>query len=215
MHVQPTEYPDPEYQEHILNTDRLMALADGIFAFAMTLLVLNIDVPTSILVTSANMAISQYLINLMPKLGIYVIAFLSLGALWFGHQRLFHFFKYIDARLLWINVIFLMLIALVPFTTNLGGEYGNYQMGILPMDMDLLVITFIFIYQWHYILSRPKLLSHELNPLEVARIKERYIVQTAMCLAAISISFFSPAWSTLPFILIPYLSISKRYRLIK
>lgn len=144
-----------------------MALADGIFAFAMTLLMLNIDVPTSIPVTSANMAILQYLINLMPKLGIYVIAFLTLGALWFGHQRLFHFFKYIDTRLLWTTIMFLMLIALVPFTTNLGGEYGNHQMGILPMYLDFLIITLIFIYQWYYIISRPKLLSHKLNPLEV------------------------------------------------
>jgi hypothetical protein len=82
--------------EHILSTERLEALADGIFAFAMTLLVLSIDLPASIPTASANQAILKYLIDLMPKLGIYVIAFLILGMLWYGHQRLFHFIGYID-----------------------------------------------------------------------------------------------------------------------
>lgn len=92
--------------EHILNTERLEALADGIFAFAMTLLVLSIDLPTSIPSASANQAILQYLINLMPKLGIYAIIFFILGVLWYGHQRLFHFIKYTDTGLVWINSCF-------------------------------------------------------------------------------------------------------------
>lgn len=206
----------PEHTEHILNTVRLVALSDGVFAFAMTLLVLNIDIPTSIPLASPNMAILQFLVNLLPKLGIYVLAFLTLGLAWYAHQRLFHFFKYIDVRLLWINLVLLVLVALVPFTTSLGGEYGNYQMGIVPWYINFLILDLIFSYQWYYIISRPEMLSHKLNSLEVARIKERYIVQTAMPLAAIGISFFSPTWSILPFILLlPYLSISRRYRLIK
>lgn len=206
----------PDHTEHILNTVRLVALADGVFAFAMTLLVLSIDIPTNIPLASPNMAILQFLIKLFPELGIYVIAFLTLGNAWYGHQRLFHFFKYIDVRLLWANLILLMLVALVPFTTNLAGEYGNYQMGIVPWYINFLILDLIFRYQWYYIISKPMMLSHELKSLEVARIKERYIIQTAMPLAAIGISFFSPAWSILPFILLmPYLSISRRYRLTK
>lgn len=216
MSVHSLEYPDPEHPEHILNTDRLEALADGVFAFAMTLLVLTIDIPTNIPLASPNMAILQFLVNLLPKLGIYAIAFITLGLGWYAHQRLFHFLKYIDVRLLWTNLILLMLVALVPFTTNLAGEYGNYQMGIVPWYINFLILDLVFSYQWYYIISRPMMLSHKLNSLEVARIKERYIIQTAMPLAAIGISFFSPAWSILPFILImPYLSFSRRYRLTK
>lgn len=206
----------PEHTEHILNTDRLVALADGVFAFAMTLLVLNIDIPTSIPLAYPNTAILQFLIKLLPELGIYVITFLILGNAWYGHQRLFHFFKYIDVRLLWVNLMFLMFIALTPFTTNLAGEYGNYQMGIVPWYINFLIVDLIFSYQWYYIIYRPMIPSHKPNSSEVAKIKERYIIQTAMPLAAIGISFFSPAWSVLPFILLlPYTSISRRYRLIK
>jgi uncharacterized membrane protein len=201
--------------EHILNTERLQALADGIFAFAMTLLVLSINLPASIPRASANQAILQYLINLMPRLGIYSIIFLILGVLWYGHQRLFHFIKYVDTGLIWINLMFLMFVALAPFTTNLAGEYGNYQMGILPMEIQVLVINLIFRHMWSYAISRPEMLSHELNSFEVAKIKERQIVQITMSLAAICISFFSPTWSPIPYILLFYLPISSRYRLIK
>ncbi len=201
--------------EHRLSTDRLEALADGIFAFAMTLLVLNIDMPTSIPRASANPAILQYLINLMPQFGIYALAFLTLGGFWYGHQRQFHFIKYIDARLLWANLILMMLVALIPFTTNLAGDYGDVQMGIIPMEIDLLMMTLIFSYQWIYALSKPELLRYELSPSEAARSKERHVVQIAICLAPIIISFYSPAWSTLPYILLPYLFIHRRYRLVK
>jgi uncharacterized membrane protein len=159
--------------DHILNTSRLEGLADGVLAFAMTLMVLSIDLPAGIPEASANQAILQYLINLMPRLGIYALVFLILGVLWYGHQRLFHFIKYIDTGLLWINLVFLMFVALAPFTTNLAGDYGNYQMGILPMEVHVLMMNLIFGYQWSYVLSRPTMLSHELNSLEVAKIKER------------------------------------------
>ena len=201
--------------EHILSTERLEALADGIFAFAMTLLVLSIDLPASIPTASANQAILKYLIDFMPKLGIYAIAFLILGMLWYGHQRLFHFIEYIDTGLLWINLIFLMFVAIAPFTTNLAGDYVNFQMGILPMEIQFLILNLIYSYMWLYVISRPEMLSHELNSLEVAKTKEKQTVQIAMALTAICISFFSTILSLLPIILLLYISISNRYRLIK
>lgn len=201
--------------EHRLSTDRLEALADGIFAFAMTLLVLNIDMPTGVTRASANQAILQHLINLLPQFGIYALAFLTLGGFWYGHQRQFHFIKHIDARLLWINLMLMMFVTLIPFTTNLAGDYGDIQIGILPLEINILMMTLIFGYQWSYAISRPQLLRYELNPSEVARSRERHIVQIAISLAAIGISFFSPTWSTLPYIILPYIFIRRRYRLIK
>lgn len=65
--------------EHILDSNRVEALTDGIFAFAMTLLVLSVDLPTNIPQASANRAILQYLIDIIPQLINYVTAFLILG----------------------------------------------------------------------------------------------------------------------------------------
>lgn len=179
------------------------------------MLVLGIDLPSSIPTASANQAILQYLIDLMPKLGISVIVFLLLGMSWYGHQRVFHFIKYIDTNLLWINIIFLIFIAIAPFSANLAGDYGIFQMGILPLELNILITNLIFSYMWHYIISRPKMLSHELNSFEIARLKQKQIVQVTLALAAICISFINPTWSTLPYFLLFYLTISNRYRLLK
>jgi uncharacterized membrane protein len=109
-----------------------------------------------------------------------------------------------------------MFISLTPFTTNLAGSYGYFQMGILPMEIHILIIVLIFNYMWFYVMSRPKILGRELNSSEIAIIRERNIVQFVLSLKAIFISFFSPTWSTLTYILMIYLSIgSRRYRLIK
>jgi uncharacterized membrane protein len=93
-----------------------------------------------------------------------------------GHQRLFHFIKHIDTGLLWINLVYLMFVTLAPFTTNLAGDYGNYQMGVLPMEIQVMIMNLIFGYLWFYVISRPEMLTHKLNSLEVAKIKERQIV---------------------------------------
>ena len=96
---------------------------------------------------------------------------------WYGHQRLFHFIEYIDTGLLWSNLIFLMLVALASFTTNLAGDYINFQMGILPMEIQFLIMNLIYSYMWLYVISKPEMLSHELKSLEVAKIKAKQTVQ--------------------------------------
>jgi uncharacterized membrane protein len=201
--------------EHILSTNRLEALADGIFSIVMTLLVLDIKLPERINLASADQAILQYLIDIMARLGIYAIVFLLLGTFWYGHHRIFNFIEYCDTGLIWINLIFFMFISLTPFTTNLAGSYGHFQMAVLPMEIHILIIVLIFNYMWFYIISRPKILSEKLNSSEIAINREIHIIQTVLSLTAILISFFSPIWSTLPYILMIYLSISTRYRLIK
>jgi len=181
----------------------------------MTLLVLGIDLPEKIPQASANQAILKYLVDTVPQFINYVTVFLVLALFWYGHQRMLHFVKYVDTGFLWINILFLMFVALTPATTNLAGDYSEYQMGVLPMEIHIIILSLILSYQWSYTIARPEMLSEELNSLEIAKIKERQILQFAVCLLAVFISFFSPTWSTLPYLLMFYLPLSKRYRLIK
>lgn len=206
---------DTPASEHILDSKRMEALTDGIFAFAMTLLVLGIDLPENIPQASANQAILRYLIDTVPQFINYVTVFLVLALFWYGHQRMFHFIKYIDTGFLWINIVFLLFVALAPLTTNLAGDYGEYQMGVLPMEIHIIILSLVLGYQWSYAVARPDMLSEELNSLEIAKIKERQILQLTVCFLAVAISFFSPIWSTLSYILMFYLPLSRRYRLVK
>jgi uncharacterized membrane protein len=195
-----------------LGTSRVEALADGIFAFAMTLLVLGIDIPKNIPSTDANQALIQHLIRLIPQFLVYALAFLVLGSFWYMHQKHFQYIERVDGSLLWINLFGLMFIALLPFTTNLAGDYGNHQMGILPMEINLLLIALIFYHEWAYITSRPQLLNQEMDVWTATRGKEKSAVIIAVSLISIGLSFFIPDWSTTPYILIPFIHMSGRYR---
>ena len=178
----------------------------------MTLLVLGIDIPKNIPRTDANQALLQYLIWLIPQFLVYVLAFVVLGFFWYGHQKHFQYIERVDASLLWINLFGLMFIALLPFTTNLAGDYGNFQIGILPMEINLLLIALIFYREWTYITSRPQLLNQEIDACTATRGKEKSAVIIAVSLISIGLSFFVPDWSTMPYILIPFIHINRRYR---
>jgi len=100
--------------------DRVGAFSDGVFAIAITVLVLSIhipDVPDDQLRSSLD--------ELVAPLLSYFLSFYVVGVYWFAHHRLWHFIHRIDARFLGLNMILLSFVALLPFPTDLIGKYGN------------------------------------------------------------------------------------------
>lgn len=93
--------------------DRLVGFSDGVFAIAITLLVLNIEVPTA----APNAVLTEW-----PDVLSYVISFLVIGNYWISHHRIFQWIDRQDGRLLWFNLLFLLCIAFVPFPTSLLGD---------------------------------------------------------------------------------------------
>ncbi len=112
-----------------LSKNRIEALADGIFAVAMTLLVLDIKSPEQRWFGTDSVLI-DYLLQLEHSFAMYAISFFVLGIFWIGHHVLFHFVRQMDRRLLWLNLAFLLLVTLVPFSTDLIGDHGHL---ILPV----------------------------------------------------------------------------------
>ena len=91
-----------------LAKNRIEALADGIFAVAMTLLVLDIKSPNAT-TFATNRALIENLLALEHSFAMYVISFFVLAMFWVAHYILFHFIRYMDRRLLWTNLAFLLL----------------------------------------------------------------------------------------------------------
>src|SRR5215467_11321844 len=98
--------------------DRLAALSDGIFAVAMTLLVLNLHVPVSSALASEH-AVWELLVRLWPSLLAYGMSFLTLGIFWVGQQTQLDRFARSDRWLTWIHLAFLLAVTLMPFSTGL------------------------------------------------------------------------------------------------
>jgi uncharacterized membrane protein len=99
--------------------DRVGAFSDGVFAVAITLLVLNIEVPR---VSDGDL--SGALDDLVPDVTAYFIAFAVIGLFWYGHHRAWSSFTRTTPKLVWSNMLLLSLIALMPFTTALMGRYN-------------------------------------------------------------------------------------------
>jgi uncharacterized membrane protein len=101
--------------------ERTIAFSDGVFAIAITLLVLSIDVPK----LGHGERLDHALSNLGDNIVSYFIGFAVIGLFWVGHHYFFGSLRGFDGRLLWLNLLYLSFIGLLPFTTALLGDYGN------------------------------------------------------------------------------------------
>jgi uncharacterized membrane protein len=109
--------------------ERLAALSDGVFAIAMTLLVLDLHAPAAeALRTDAD--IGRALLGLLPNLVAYVMSFMTLGIFWVGQQTQLSLFARSDRTLTWLYLGFLLLVTLMPFSTAVLAEFITHRIAV-------------------------------------------------------------------------------------
>jgi len=106
--------------------DRSNALSDGVFAIAITLLALGIDVPSS-----ETNDLWEALGDTVPEIVSYVIAFGTVAVLWLGHHRLFGQLAQVDGRLMTLNLIYLGFVAFLPFPSRLLGDFDSQSASVV------------------------------------------------------------------------------------
>jgi uncharacterized membrane protein len=190
----------------LFTKNRLEALADGVFAIAMTLLVLELGVPL-ITGTSANAELTQRLLEMWPKFFAYVVSFLVLGVMWINHHLMFHHIKRADNRLVWINILMLMFVALVPFSTSLLGEYMQTQVAVVAYGANMLLTLIVGFILWAYATGKYRLVDRDIDPRLVKRTKIMFLVASLLFVLAIGVSFVSPIASFYIYGLMALLSI--------
>ncbi len=152
---------------HGFSKSRIEALADGLFATVMTILVLSLVVPT---ITGAvtEATLEAYLYGLLPDFFAYIITFVFLGVLWISHQNMLSHIEVINLKVLWINILLLMSIALSPFSTALLGRYPMQPIAVFTYGINALAISILFNVLWFY--PRIQRLTHEEpNPEAIAK----------------------------------------------
>jgi len=119
--------------------ERLAALSDGVFAFAMTVLVLDLrPPPLDGIHTEADLI--HALIALGPRLLTFLMSFMTLGIFWVGQPTQHDLLAKSDRSYAWINIAFLMAVTLVPFSTALLAEFITYRSALLVYWLNLLVL---------------------------------------------------------------------------
>lgn len=187
-----------------LTTHRLEALADGIFAIAMTLLVLNLNVP-ELGAAAADARLSRDLLAMWPHFSTYALSFFLLAVFWHIHHRQFHLIKQVNEPLLWLNVAALMLVALIPFSTSLQSEYGNLRTGAIFFEANMLAAGLAFAAQFRYASRNHRLVDPKLDPQVIAGALRRGLVLPVVSAVAMGISLVSPANSGLVYLAIPFI----------
>jgi uncharacterized membrane protein len=110
--------------------ERLVFISDAVFAIAMTLLALDVRLPQGLeLRTNADLIAALEV--LAPQVLAFVISFVVIGAFWLGHYRTFRVLTRADGRLVWLNLAFLLCIALLPFPTSVVARHGGLAVAVV------------------------------------------------------------------------------------
>jgi uncharacterized membrane protein len=189
-----------------LSRNRIEALADGVFAVAMTLLVLDIKVPElqSPLETAQ---LPSKLLALWPKFLNYLISFVILGVYWVGHHIQLSFIRRADRPLLWINILFLLWVALVPFSTALLSEYSKTQAAIAIYGANLIAIGLTLTLHWWYATTGTRHVDPDIHPNLVRSGMNRTLMAPLVYAVAIALSFVRTELSLVLYAIVPVLYI--------
>ena len=150
---------EPTAEENITwEKNRIEALTDGVFAFAMTLLVTSLILPHS--ADAPALTAAGALTLLLPDFIHYVIAFFILAAFWTAHHLQFNQIRFITRPFLTLNIIGLFFVTLVPFTTSFVGDYPDTLASIV-FELNLMVLGLMMFVQWYYATHNRRLISPE------------------------------------------------------
>ena len=184
---------------------RIVGLVDGIFAVAMTLLVLELHVPElGREVTEAGLW--DALVHLGPKLGMFASGFVVLGTLWIGHHFQFHYIRRSSRALLWINLVFLLVISSLPFGVALIGTYGAMRVACVFYGTTLVLAMTCLLIQWRYAAGPTRRLVDDDIPADVlAGLRNRVVMGMVAYGLGVLLAFISPTASVIDYAVTPLL----------
>ena len=185
-------------------TERLQSLSDGVFAFAMTLLVLDIAIPAT--QQSANHLLDALLHQWPGYLG-YLISFSTVGAIWLGHNAVTDYLDRADVTLLRLNLLLLLFVALLPFPTHLLSSYVGIdraeRVAVTVYGITLLVTAALLSLLWRYALH-VGLIRPDSTDEEVTLLTHRLTPGLAGYAVAILVGLFFPVVALFGYLLIAF-----------
>jgi uncharacterized membrane protein len=183
-----------------LGLERLVFFSDAVFAIAITLLALDIRLPAGA-TAQGNAELLTELLHAWHKYLAYGISFLAIGSFWMAHHRRFRFIKRYDRGLLLLNLLFLMVIAFVPFPTSILSESGNRTATIfyaLTMTLAGLMLTAV----WSHAARHNRLADPHLDPRQRRRQFVTLFLTVALFVASIGLAFLSEGLARFSWLLV-------------
>jgi uncharacterized membrane protein len=177
------------------DTGRIETFSDGVFAIAITLLIIEIAVPHVV----GTESLFDKLVGLWPSYLGYATSFLVIGTVWANHHNRFRLISRSDHVLLFLNIVFLMCVAFIPFPTALLAEYikeEEHRITAVAVYSGTLAVTAVFFtLLWLYAAGNYRLVDRAVDPLLLRAMTRRYVVGMFLYILAFALAFLSPAAS--------------------
>jgi uncharacterized membrane protein len=196
-------------QRLLVSKHRLEALIDGIFAVAMTLLVIELKVPDRATVASIGMA--QAVVDQFPTFLAWTISFLVLGIFWSAQQRIFHFVRTVDESLTWLTLVYLALVSLMPFSSALIGQQPTRLSSQIIYSAHAAALSVMALLITRYACRHPELWAVDPPPQFYRAVRIRCLGLTMVALLAVGITRVAPGFGSMAFMLMwPITRVSRR-----
>jgi uncharacterized membrane protein len=177
----------------------------------MTLLVIGLNLPDKATLVQTNAFAWQYLLSLHSDFFHYVLAFLILGAFWLSQHQQFCPVRVPDRRFIWINLVTLMFVALLPFSTSFSGDFSDAPVGAMVFEANLLAIGMGMSCQWWYA-TKDYRLTESLKPAYVRRVLRGNLIVPAVSVVCILVALTGVVWSSALYMSLPVVHyITDRY----
>ena len=169
----------------------VISFSDANFAFSMTFMALSIQIPTF----SGNIGDSELAIRLsqfvIPNIIHYIISFIVVGMYWISYHRIFEHIQTTNITLIWLNMLFLMSIALVGYFTGLLATYETHRIVVILFSGVIAITDIVLSLLWWYATHNRKLVDHDMDEHLIKYHLRRIYVAPLIFLASIGISFIN------------------------
>ena len=173
-----------------MKTARLEAFSDGVFAVAITLLILEINVP-------AGEDLWHQLREEWPSFASFFVSFWVIGVIWVNHHGLLDHLKRTDRPVLYINLLVLMTVVFIPFSTALMAEHlktgADERVAAIVYALAFLAMSLSFNVFWTYVVKHRRELGVKIPDEEVRRMSLGFMAGTPIYAVAVLLAFISPA----------------------
>jgi len=189
--------------DYQISKHRLETMVDGIFAIAMTILVLGITPPKPDIARAPTVLEGQ-IIGIFPEIFIFIVAFLILAGFWLDHHRMFHFVRTVDSPVIWMNILLLISVVLIPFSTDITGNYPDILTAVLLFHINILIVGITFSLNLYYISRSRQVIDPQADLTSLKVFFYQSLLIPGIALFAVIISFVNPTVSLLVYLIVPF-----------
>ena len=183
-------------------TSRIEAFSDGVFAIIVTLLVLEIHVP-QVQDKDISAALGRSLLIMAPKFLSYILSFVIVCIWWVAHHHLFHILKRSDRGLLWLNSLFLLWLAFIPFPTALMGDFPGERVSVMCYGAVTTLAGVSFCLMRYYAFYVAKLVDQRIDRHLLKLAMLRSVLNPFLHSIAVLLAFVDTRFSIALYIILP------------